>query len=214
VVIQGIYRSNFVLFGLQVSASLCPQNELGTVAILIAVIIPMYNLFAVLLFEIFREGKVQIGRVLVNISKNPLIIGSLLGIAALFSGIRFGTMVDGTLADIAKLATPMSLVLLGATITLGGMVRQWKILTVVTFCRLVLVPGIFLGGAILLGFRHTALVALMVMFAAPTAVSSFPMAITMGGDGELAGQIVASTTIFSVVSIFVWTYFLHYFAWI
>ena len=43
VMIQGIYRSNFVLFGLQVTASICGSDNLGMTTILISVIIPMYN---------------------------------------------------------------------------------------------------------------------------------------------------------------------------
>ena len=40
------------------------------------------------------------------------------------------------------------------------------------------------------------------MFASPTAVSSFTMAQQMEGDGELAGQIVVCTTVFSIITIF------------
>ena len=33
----------------------------------------------------------------------------------------------------------------------------------------------------------------------------------MGGNSELAGQIVATTTIFSVITVFIWTYLLSFY---
>jgi predicted permease len=44
-----------------------------------------------------------------------------------------------------------------------------------------------------------------VLFAAPVAVSSYPMAVALNADGELAGQLVAFSTLFSLFTIFGWT---------
>ena len=74
-----------------------------------------------------------------------------------------------------------------------------------------IVPAVFLSIAILIGIRGIGLVSLMVMYGSPTAVSSFPMAGQMGGNSELAGQIVATTTIFSVITVFIWTYLLSFY---
>jgi len=43
-----------------------------------------------------------------------------------------------------------------------------------------------------------------VMYGSPTAVSSYAMAENMGGDGELAGQIVVIGTAVSVFTLFAW----------
>lgn len=214
VVIQGIYRSNFVLFGLQVTASICGSENLGMTTILISVIIPMFNVIAVILFETFRSGKADIKKLLKGIAKNPLIIASVLGLIAVFSGAKFGSNVDGVLKTISQLATPMSLIVLGGSITVNGIKKYWKTSLIVSAFRLVIVPMIFLSIAIGLGVRGVGLVSLMVMFGSPTAVSSFPMATSMGGNSEMAGQIVAMTTILSVATIFLWTYALNLFGYI
>jgi len=52
----------------------------------------------------------------------------------------------------------------------------------------------------------------MIMFAAPTAVSSFQMAKQMDGDADLAGQIVVFTSAFSIVTVFGWIFLLKQFA--
>ena len=78
--------------------------------------------------------------------------------------------------------------------------------------KLVLVPLVFLVISYAFGFRDISLLSLMIMFAAPTAVSSFQMAKQMDGDGDLAGQIVVFTSAFSIVTVFGWIFLLKQFA--
>ena len=60
--------------------------------------------------------------------------------------------------------------------------------------------------AVLCGFRMEKLGVLLIVFAAPCAVSSYPMAQAMGGDGELAAGQVVLTTIFSMATLFIFIY--------
>ena len=53
----------------------------------------------------------------------------------------------------------------------------------------------------------------MILFAAPVAVSSYPMAVAMGADGDLAAQLVAYTTILCLPTIFLWTLLLNSMGW-
>ena len=46
------------------------------------------------------------------------------------------------------------------------------------------------------------------LYATPVAASSFPMASSMGGDSELAGQFVMLSTVVSALTLFVWIYLL------
>ena len=54
--------------------------------------------------------------------------------------------------------------------------------------------------------RGDFLVALLAIYASPTAVASAPMAQEMGGNGTLSGEIVATTTTFSIVTIFLFVF--------
>ena len=58
----------------------------------------------------------------------------------------------------------------------------------------------------LLGFRAETLVPILIYFGAPTAVSSFPMAQQMDGDGELAASLVVFTSALSILTIFLWVF--------
>ena len=75
--------------------------------------------------------------------------------------------------------------------------------------RLLVIPAVFVTGAAILGFRGQELCALLILFAAPTAVSSYPTAVAMGADGDFAAQMVAYTTVFCLPTIFVWTLILN-----
>jgi hypothetical protein len=44
----------------------------------------------------------------------------------------------------------------------------------------------------------------MGIYAAPTAINSFTMAQQMGGNEDLAGSIVVSTTAVSILTMFLW----------
>ena len=52
------------------------------------------------------------------------------------------------------------------------------------------------------------------MSACPTAVASYTMAKEMKADGDLAGEIVATTSILSIFTIFCWVLILKNLAWI
>ena len=83
VMIQGLFRSNYVIMGIPIASALLGDADLGPVSILIAVIVPIFNVLSVVVLEVFRSGRPQPLKVLVQILKNPLIISSALGILAL-----------------------------------------------------------------------------------------------------------------------------------
>ena len=80
VLVQAIFRSNFVLFGLPVAANLCGEENIGVTSFLVGIVVPVFNVLAVVSLEFFRGGKVNIKKVLKGIATNPLILASLLGV--------------------------------------------------------------------------------------------------------------------------------------
>jgi len=206
VLIQGIFRSNFVIFGLPVTAALYGDVGLATTSIVIAVIVPLFNVLSVIILEYYRSGKADLKVILKGILTNPLIIGSLLGIAFLLTGVRLPYFIEKTLADSAKVATPQALVILGGSFHFSSIQHHWKPLLLGVGGRLLLVPILFIPISIFWGFRNAELVTLISMFGAPTAVSSYTMAQQMGADDELAGQLVVFAALFSVFTMFLWIF--------
>lgn len=200
--IQGLYRSNYVLFGNYVATSLCGKNGVALVAALAALVVPMFNILAVILFECKRGGSVSFSEILVNICKNPLVEAGVLGCVFQLLHIRIPELLLDPLMTLGDLATPLALVTLGGLLSFESLLRHRAQLFAVNLGRLVIIPLVWLTAAVLLGMRGEVLVAVLAIFASPTAVASAPMAQAMGGNGALAGEIVATTTTFCIVSIF------------
>ena len=114
VVIQGIFRSNYVIFGVAVVQNMYGVKSTTTAAILSAILVPMYNFLAVVALSIFGEKReTDWKKIILDIVKNPLIISSVLGIIFSLLGIRLPTAVDTTVQDLAKLSTPIAFMILG-----------------------------------------------------------------------------------------------------
>lgn len=208
VMLQGMFRSNFVLFGIPISTALFGDQAAGLAAILIAVIIPLYNVLAVISLEIFNGRRPNILKILLGIVTNPLIIGSVVGVLFLLFHIELPTVLYETVSDISGIATPLAFIILGASFNFGDVGKYARELYLVLGSKLVFFPVLFLGIALLLGFRDAPLAVLLTVFGAPIAVSSFTMAQQMGGDHALAGQLVVFSSIFSVVTMFLFIFLL------
>ncbi len=207
VLIQAMFRSNFVIFGIPVSQALCGDEITGTAAVLIAVIIPIFNFMAVVALEVYNGSKPDIAKIIKAIAKNPLIISSLLGLAFNFTGIRFPSVLEAALKSISGIATPLALIMLGASINLKATVKNLVPLICGVAVKLIVAPAIFLSAAaFIFGFRGAEFAVLISLFATPAAVSSFTMAQQMGGDSELAGQIVMFGTVASILTMFLWIF--------
>ncbi|MBQ3022083.1 MAG: AEC family transporter [Clostridia bacterium] len=208
VMVQGICRSNFVIFGLPICMSVCGGGVMGKVAVAVAIVVPVLNIFAVLSLEIFRGGKPNIKKILKGIITNPLIIASIIGIIVLVSGIKLPSIIENAVSDISKIATPLALVLLGASVNFCTVRGNLKQLITVIAGKLIVMPLVGFTIAAMLGIRGSDMALLIAAFASPTAVSSYPMAIEMGGDGDLAAQIVAFSTAICIITVFMWVFIL------
>ena len=134
-----------------------------------------------------------------------MIIGAIL--AFIFKGfhIAIPAPVWSVVRSVANSTTTVSFISLGVGLDMAEARADKGLLLWGIFLRMVVVPLIFMPLSILTGFRDQSLCAMMVLFAAPAAVSSYPMAVAMGADGQLAGQLVCATTVLSVLTIFLWT---------
>ena len=206
VMIQGMFRSNYVIMGIPVATALLGADQLGTVSILIAVVVPLFNMLSVVVLEVFRGQKPKPLHILGQIAKNPLVIGSVLGILTLAAGIRLPHILEQTIQNVSTIASPLQLFLLGAFFQFSGLKTYRRELVTVSAAKLIVSPGLFLGLGALLGFRGVAFVSLIGIFASPTAVNSFTMAQQMGGDAELAGDIVVTTSAMSILTMFLWIF--------
>ncbi len=202
--IQAIYRSNFVLMGLPLIANIFGDSNIGVTTMMVAIVVPIYNILGVFTLETFRGGQFRPGPILLGVAKNPMIIGAFLGASFLWLGIPVPKPILRPLAQITAATTPIALIILGASFRLGSTHEHRRPLLVIIASRLVLVPAAVLGMAALLGFRGVDFATLISIFATPCAVASFAMAQQLDSDADLAGNAVVFTSALSCFTIFGW----------
>ena len=205
VVIQGIYRSNYVILGIPIVGNIYAGENIATITMLIAIIVPMFNLLAVYLFERFNgENRHNPMKMALGVARNPLILATMLGMIYVMAGIQFPTFLDQTLGDLASVTIPLALLILGADLDFNLEQTQVSYLAAAVAGKILFVPLVFLPPAILLGFRGQALASLLTMYASPAAISGYIMAQNEHADHQLAGQIVVVTSLLSCFTLFVW----------
>ena len=202
VLIQGSFRSNYAIFGLPLAEALFPQGDGGVAAMMVIATIPVFNVLAVISLEFFRGGKCDFKRVALGVLKNPLIWGCAIGFLVSKLPFDLPDFALSTVNKLASVASPLALFVLGASIDLKKIRGNKGALLWGTGVRLVLVPAVLLTIAYFLGFRGAEFSALMIAFGSPCAVSSYTMAAQMGGDEDLAGQLVMATTVLCSVTMF------------
>lgn len=206
VMIQAISRSNYSLFGIPLVGSMFPGADLSLVSLLIVVVIPLTNTLCTIALEINRGEMPSAKSLIRSVIKNPLIVSALAGLALLYLAPPMPTIVATSLSEIGKIASPLALILLGASIDLNRAAGHKRQLLIVLIAKNVLSPLFLLTAAVLMGFRGLELACVLIAFAAPTAVNSYAMAASLGGDGDLAAECIVFSTALSVFTIFCFVY--------
>lgn len=206
VMVQAIFRSNYVLFGVPIAASLCGEANIGPTSLLVGFVVPIFNVLAVVCLETFRGGKPDYKKMLRGIATNPLIIGSVLGIALNLFNVPLPTGVHKSVTDLGKIATPLSLVVLGAGFRFNAIRGYMRQIAICLTGKLIISPMITVAIGVLLGLRNEMLVPVLAVFGSPIAVSSYTMAEQMEGDGRLAASLVVLTSVCSIVTMFLFIF--------
>lgn len=202
VMIQGIFRSNYAIFGIPICEALFPEGDGGVAAMMVIAVVPLFNMLAVISLEVFRGGRADLKKIALGIAKNPLIWGCLIGFVLMQTQIPVPGFIVSTLSKLGAIASPLALFVLGGSLNMQSFRHNAKPLVISLGGRLVLAPLMMLTIAYALGIRGAEFAVLMILFGSPCAVSSYTMAAQMDGDAELAAQQVMLSTVLSGATVF------------
>ena len=203
VFVQGAYRSNYAIVGLAIISKLFGTSALGKASIILAFILPLYNVLAVIILTVpFRkERKLNLKATLVEIILNPLIVAVIIGLPFSYFKIRIPDVINLTTEFLAELALPLALIGIGGSLNMQN-IRKASGLAFTSFAiKIILIPVILTLGSYYFGYRGLDLGIMFVLFSCPTAIVSFIMAEAMGANSKLAGNIVLISTVASVFTI-------------
>lgn len=219
VMIQGTFRSNFLLFGVPLGLSIGGAEGSVLAAVVASFYVPVINMLSVISLYAFSDAKDKnLKAALLGILKNPLIIGGVSGLVFSlirnYIGFEIPVMLDTTLNNIKSTATPLAFLILGGDLKFGSMLRNIRFSVLSVLGKTVIIPAVMLTVSALLGFNQLEMAILLAVFATPNAVSSYAMARNYEADHELAGEIITLGTCLSIFTIFVFITLAKTFAWI
>ncbi len=205
---QAAYRSNDGIFGLAVAAALLGENNTGTMAFTLVISASLFGLTGVLCYELNRGGKIKFTKVLLNLLKNPILWAAALAFLVRFTGITLPYVILKPIEYFKSMCTPLGFLVLGGLLSFRSLREDWKLVTIISAVKLIVFPvavcslAYFVGG-----LRGAELASIFIVFSAPTAMSCLPMAGELGGDVKLSGELIAVTTVLSLLTVFLYLTF-------
>lgn len=215
---QAAFRSSAAVMGLAFIQNIYGESAMGSLMIIGAV--PLYNIYSVLVLTFegdYPEGERDVGKIRqagINILKNPIIIAVVLGLIVGLLKNPLPHLLNSTVDNVAKMATPLALIGLGAGFEGRKALAKIKPTLGASFIKLIAQAAIFIPIAAALGFQGEKMVALVVMLAAPATPSCYIMAKNMHNDGVLTASIVVATTLIASVTLTAWIFILRNVGWI
>ena len=180
---------------------------LEIVAIAVAVLVPISNIFAVIIIFLLREGNqdAHLGRaIMAELARNPLMGAIILGGIVNFLSIPVPDFISGAANILGSAALPMLLLCVGASIRISALRAHSAALVLAVLAKLLALPVVMMLVGSALGLDKDVLLVLVVLAVAPTATSSFTLAQELGGDAPLMAEIITVQTLVAAVGIPVW----------
>ncbi len=206
-IIQAIFRSNFIIYGIPLTTFVFGEGKASVCGIMVLIMVSMFNVLSVIVLEYYREGgKVRPGPLLLGIVKNPLLQGCAAGLLCYLLGIKLPVFLKEPVFALGSMASTLALVVLGANLQFAELKKNGRTITAVLLTRLLLLPLVMVPLGWLIGLRGVELFLILMIYGTPVATASYPMAQNMGGDGQLAGQLVFVSTVASLGTIFLFIF--------
>ena len=213
---QASARGSAAILGIAFIENIYGSSGMGPLMIVSAV--PLYNIYSVIILTFSAKGRTSgkgaIRQALINIAKNPIIIAILAGLIFAVVRIPLPYIPLKALSYVAQTATPLALLVVGATFEEKQALTKIGPTCAATFIKLILIPLVFLPVAVYMGFRNGSLVAIIVMLGSPTTVSCYIMAKNMDNDEHLSSSIIVMSTLLSALTLTGWIFIIRTMGWI
>lgn len=183
----------------------------GTEGLLYAsAFLTMFNIFVWTIGVVTISGETDIRSSIVAVVKNPCIIAVAVGLVIYFARIPIPDIIKEPVLLVGDMNTPVSMILIGATIASGNLLKLMKNakLILILVVRMLIVPAVCLLIMKCLGINNMVAMVTLVLEACPCAAITTVFAIRYNADEELASGAVVFSTLISIITLPVYTYFI------
>jgi malonate transporter and related proteins len=203
--------SNLVLVGIPLTLGFFGQEGFEILSLLIAVHLPTMILASMILFVVFGLGKAnQVGPFdiakdfLKRMIKNPLIIGIVLGLVWRMTGFALPGVAARLVDALAGIAGPLALFAVGLSLRKFGISGNVRPALVLSALKLMLMPAVALGAALLFGLPPLTAKVAVAAAALPSGVNSYLIATQFGTGQALASNQMTIATAGAIVTTAFW----------
>ncbi|OAO03731.1 auxin efflux carrier family protein [Sphingomonadales bacterium EhC05] len=199
-IIQSNVRWN-TFVGLSIASALFGEAGLALMAIAVAVLTPTANILSVLALTHFADlAEEKKPHVIMDMVRNPLIIGCGIGIALNLLGVAPSGIAEKTLDILGQATLALGLLVVGAAVDVDAFKRAGPATLIWSTARLLGLPLAALAAGLILNLPADGLAIVVIAAATPTASSGYILARQLGGDASLSANLIAVQTIFSILT--------------
>lgn len=195
-VFQGGIRPNTYV-GLSLAAALLGPNWMALSAVALLTLVPLVNVLCVLVLSRYGNNGGGIGRTVMELAKNPLILSCVVGFALNGFDVALPVVVEDWLSITGKAALPMGLLAVGAGLRFEGLRGQLVPVAASSLAHLVALPLAAFFLSLAFGLDPVSRDAALIFTAIPVSVSAFILARQMGGDHRLMAVVITMQTVLS-----------------
>lgn len=201
--IQCAYRFNTYI-GIAIAGKLHGSAGLALMGAVCGAMVPFVNVMAVGLLA--RHGQ---GSLVRELSRNPLVLATLAGIAFNVLGLDLPSPVAAFLKRLGDAAVALGLLAVGAALRWGHIGGRWQGSAWIVAVKLLALPALAWGIGRQLGLSGIPFDILVLFAALPSASSAYILAMRMGGDGPGVAWLISATTVLAVPTLTLWLHLLQ-----
>ncbi|MCE9665726.1 AEC family transporter [Halomonas sp. M5N1S17] len=203
-VFQGAVRFNTYV-GVAGAAALHGSAGATVAAVAVALMVPVVNVLCVASFIAAGTlGPSSLGKSLLALVRNPLILACLVGIALNLTGIGLPGWSGATVELLGRAALPLGLVAVGVALRPRALMRLDRGVWTSNLVKLALMPAVVLLLATALGLDPVSRDVALLFAALPTATSAYILARQLGGDAELMAALITGQTLLAMATLPLW----------
>ncbi len=195
------YHSNFGYLGIPVVAIAFGDLATARAGVILGVGSLIQIAATVTVLSTLTGAAASIQEEIRNVLLNPIILTLLLGLSISAAGLSLPATPATVIERIGDTALPLALLVVGATFTVQAGTVRYRTLATVIAVKILVMPAIALAVFLFVGADAATVRAGVVMFAMPTAVSTYVFAVELGGNRHVASLNVVATTVVSIASL-------------
>lgn len=201
---QSCYRFNTYI-GVAVVLNAFGEEGLALFGVMIGVVIPIINVFAVsvlIWFSGSELGGAARGKVVLRaLAANPLIIGCVAGLVYAEFANGFPQFINNTLSLLSMVTLPMALLSIGGALTFKGIRTYFPASMLAACLKLLVLPVCGYAAYTWFGVDGLAFKVGMVFFTLPASTAIYVLSSQLNSNTELASSAIVLSTILSFVTL-------------